>query len=48
MDADQILVLDQGRIIERGTHKALLDRAGAYAQMWALQLQEQAEQARAA
>jgi ATP-binding cassette subfamily B protein len=48
MDADQILVLDQGRIIERGTHKALLDRDGAYAQMWALQLQEEAEQARAA
>jgi ATP-binding cassette subfamily B protein len=48
MDADQILVLDQGRIIERGTHKALLDRAGAYAQMWALQLQEETEQARAA
>jgi ATP-binding cassette subfamily B protein len=48
MDADQILVLDQGRIVEHGTHKALLDRGGAYAQMWALQLQEEAEQARAA
>jgi ATP-binding cassette subfamily B protein len=48
MDADQILVLDQGRIIERGTHKALLDGDGAYAQMWALQQQEEAEQAQAA
>jgi len=45
MDADQILVLDQGRIAERGTHKELLDRDGAYAQMWALQQQEEAEHA---
>ena len=45
MDADQILVLDQGRIVERGTHKELLDRDGAYAQMWALQQQEEAEHA---
>jgi ATP-binding cassette subfamily B protein len=44
MDADQILVLDQGRIVERGTHRALLEEDGAYAQMWALQLQEEAEQ----
>ena len=44
MDADQILVLDQGRIVERGTHRALLEQEGAYAQMWALQLQEEAEQ----
>ena len=29
------------RIIERGTHRELLDRAGAYAQMWALQLHDQ-------
>jgi len=40
MDADQILVLDQGRIVERGTHRELLERDGAYAQMWALQQQE--------
>jgi len=43
MDADQILVLDQGRIVERGTHRELLERDGAYAQMWALQQQEEAE-----
>jgi ATP-binding cassette subfamily B protein len=42
MDADEILVMDRGRIVERGTHRALLDRAGAYAQMWALQQQEEA------
>ncbi|WP_395827277.1 ABCB family ABC transporter ATP-binding protein/permease [Collimonas sp.] len=33
-DAEQILVLDHGRIIERGTHAQLLAAAGAYAQMW--------------
>jgi ATP-binding cassette subfamily B protein len=33
-DAAQILVLDHGRIIERGTHQQLLAAGGAYAQMW--------------
>jgi ABC-type transport system involved in Fe-S cluster assembly fused permease/ATPase subunit len=37
MDADQILVLDHGRIIERGTHGELLAAQGEYARMWALQ-----------
>jgi ATP-binding cassette subfamily B protein len=45
VDADQILVLERGRIVERGTHTELLVRAGAYARMWALQLQERAESA---
>src|SRR5262252_10742982 len=45
MDADQILVLDQGRIVERDTHRELLARGGAYAQMWQLQQQEEAEHA---
>jgi ATP-binding cassette subfamily B protein len=36
-DAAQILVLDHGRIIERGTHLQLLAEQGAYAQMWARQ-----------
>ncbi len=40
MDADQILVMDHGSIIERGTHRDLLAAGGAYAQMWALQQQE--------
>ncbi|GIK84866.1 ABC transporter ATP-binding protein/permease [Betaproteobacteria bacterium PRO7] len=46
VDADQILVLDHGRIVERGTHAELLARgpqASAYARMWLLQQQEQAE-----
>jgi ATP-binding cassette subfamily B protein len=43
VDADQILVMDQGRIIERGTHRELLALGGAYAQMWALQQRERAE-----
>ncbi len=41
MDADQILVMDGGRIIERGTHRELLERGAAYAEMWALQQQEE-------
>jgi ATP-binding cassette subfamily B protein len=40
MDADQILVLVQGRIAERGTHAQLLDVKGEYARMWALQQQQ--------
>ena len=46
VDADQILVMDHGRIVERGTHAQLLARGGAYAQMWALQQREEAKRAR--
>ena len=42
MDAGQILVLDHGRIVERGTHRELLAAGGAYAHMWALQQHERA------
>jgi ATP-binding cassette, subfamily B, heavy metal transporter len=40
--AHQILVLEHGRIIERGTHAALLTAGGRYAQMWAVQSQDRA------
>jgi ATP-binding cassette subfamily B protein len=41
MDADEILVMDAGRIVERGSHVALLALQGHYAQMWRLQQQQQ-------
>ena len=40
VDADAILVMDQGRIVERGDHRELLARDGAYARMWQLQQEE--------
>ncbi len=40
VDADEIVVLDAGRIAERGTHAALLARGGLYADMWARQAAE--------
>ena len=42
--ADEIIVLDQGEIVERGTHFALLDANGLYASMWSRQ--REAEEAR--
>jgi ATP-binding cassette, subfamily B, heavy metal transporter len=42
VDADQILVLDQGTIIERGTHHGLLKSHGQYARLWELQRAEAA------
>lgn len=37
VDADQILVLNEGEIVERGTHRELLAKNGHYAQLWAIQ-----------
>ena len=37
VDADEIVVLDEGAIVERGTHHGLLARGGRYAEMWARQ-----------
>ena len=43
VDADAIVVLDAGRVKERGTHAELLRRGGLYAEMWTRQAQEQEE-----
>jgi ATP-binding cassette subfamily B protein len=37
VNANQIIVMDRGRIVERGTHAELLRREGAYARLWLLQ-----------
>ncbi|MBV9980944.1 ABC transporter ATP-binding protein/permease [Bradyrhizobium sp.] len=48
VSADEIIVLDQGRIAERGTHVALLARGGLYASMWNRQREAEAARERLA
>ncbi|MBT5228654.1 MAG: ABC transporter ATP-binding protein/permease [Methylococcales bacterium] len=45
IDADSIVVMDKGRIIEQGTHSELLAQNSHYAEMWHLQQEEKIEQA---
>lgn len=44
-DADRILVLEGGRLVESGTHAQLLRRDGLYAELWARQQAESARRA---
>jgi ATP-binding cassette, subfamily B, heavy metal transporter len=43
VDAHEILVMEAGRIVERGKHSALLAKGGRYAEMWSLQQQSSGE-----
>jgi ATP-binding cassette subfamily B protein len=47
INADAIIVLDRGRIVERGSHAELLRRKGAYARLWLLQQRMAQDQRRA-
>ncbi len=42
VDADQIIVMEDGRVLERGTHRELIEHGGRYAEMWHLQQEQQA------
>ena len=48
VNADEIIVLDQGQVAERGTHEVLLKKNGLYAEMWARQASEKEDVAEAA
>ncbi len=45
IDADNIIVLDKGEVVERGTHQQLLEKEGLYAHLWQLQQEEENEEA---
>jgi len=45
VDADEIIVLNEGRVVERGRHAELVALGGTYAHMWAMQAERQAEEA---
>mgnify|MGYP003695078737 CR=1 FL=1 len=41
IDADNIIVLDKGSVVEQGTHQQLLEMEGLYAHLWKLQQEEE-------
>jgi ATP-binding cassette subfamily B protein len=43
IDADNIVVLDKGKVVEEGTHQQLLEKEGLYAHLWKLQQEEENE-----
>jgi ATP-binding cassette, subfamily B, heavy metal transporter len=43
IDADNIIVLDRGAVVEEGSHQQLLDKQGLYAHLWKLQQEEEKE-----
>jgi len=43
IDADDIVVLDKGKVVEQGTHQQLLEKEGLYAHLWNLQQEEEKE-----
>jgi ABC-type transport system involved in Fe-S cluster assembly fused permease/ATPase subunit len=45
VDADSIVVMEAGRIVEQGSHAQLLEHGGLYARLWELQQQEESRQA---
>ncbi len=48
VDAEQILVMEQGEVVERGSHRELLAQNGVYARLWAMQQEEAAQRDEAA
>jgi ABC-type transport system involved in Fe-S cluster assembly fused permease/ATPase subunit len=44
IDADNIIVLDRGKVVEQGTHQQLLEKEALYAHLWKLQQEEEAEE----